>query len=932
MAVQRDSTQVFEDCLGINLKNSPLTRTVNEYVSLQNFEFSESNSIRGRKGIQGVGARAAFLGTHTYRYFDKTTGATMEERIGINAQMFKLASASMTVTRVAGATNWNFQNIRQSLTDYQFTLAQDVTLNTLDLNTGLEEPNFGDTLITMWDLSVWIDGLANFTCSLPTQSAKINGNQTGKTINVDAGHTITAGDYLVFWDYGLRRHRAVWVTATTGTSFTFVGGNDAQFIDNQIIGIGAVPAAFYPVDTYASLTTTNPKTISFDYWKHVQCPGFSRGPAFSTEPFSSLDYMKYTEFFRPPVFVDAANCCYVFFNQSLTLAISGIDPIRNGPRKYDGQNVFMAGDQTIPLIVPTTAAGSVTGGKYKYLIRSFTIDHQGNEIFGKIDTDYPANLTVAAAVKLQFAAEVSSVLGLNSKGGVKDTTETGTVLKVDDGAGGPHSFEVGDYATFNNSAGAWVRTKITAVNRLSAPYTITVTDSVTVNDGDNLSNGHGALIYRTLAGGNQFYEAGRYPLRYNSAVAWNWVDNNSDTALEAKAIFEELAPNKEIYDYSKSETEQQFTNYSLAPCSVGCVHQNLLVMSGDPRFPNTIYKTSLDRPEAINEAFGSFEIPSTIQGPITCVISDADDALVAAKQTSLFYLSGEFEENIINTVAITEGDFGTASPLGMAKVKGIIRGVGQLGAFKITNGKLDIGENAYLEGALGGNPCDEVDLRCAIVYNDILSHGCRIFIPGWSDSNSRKHFVLDYYNKDIWFDWKYASIDYDPVSGVDSYQGRRYHCSRLDALAQFAGNYGDSGFNWKECAATNSIAENYCEGTQLIPYRILSTPIHLNAPKLNKTFNWFTLYSFLLDNEITKHTGFTLLLKTYRNFQTTLVHTQKQIVFNSVTQFEKPIRLLDGKARALTWELTNVNAKECPYITGWELLTTENYDLDNHKE
>lgn len=922
----RDPIQLFEDCKGINLKNSPLTRTINEYVSLQNFEFSESNSIRGRKGIQGVGARAAFLGTHTYRYFDKATGATMEERLGINAQMFKLATATMTVTQVAGATNWNFQNIRQTTGDYRFTLAQDTTLNTLDLNTGLEDHQI-DTLITMWDLSVWIDAFANFTCSKPTQSAKVNGDQVGKTINVDAGHTISAGEYLVFWDYAVSRHRAVWITAITGTSFTFVGGTDAQVFDNQTVGLGAVPAAFYPVDTYSSLTTTNPKTISFDYWKHVPCPEFSRNPGFPTEPFASFEYMKLSEFFRPPVFVDAANCCYVFFNQSLTLRISGIDPIKNGPRKYDSQNVYMAGDQTIPLITPTTAAGAVTGGEYKYLIRSFTIDHQGNEIFGKIDIDYPAKLTAAAAVKLQFAAELSSILGLNNKGGVKDTTETGTVLKVDDGAGGPHSFEVGDYATFNNSTGAWIRTKITAVNRLTAPYTITVSDSVTVNDGDNMSNGHGVLIYRTLAGGSELYEAGRYPLRYNSAVAWNWVDNNTDAQLEAKARFENLTPNKEVYDYSKSETEQQFSNYSLAPTSIGCVHQNLLVMSGDPRFPNTIYKTSLDRPEAINEAFGSFEIPSTIQGPITCVVSDADDALVVAKQTSLFYLSGEFEENIINTVAITEGDFGTASPLGMAKVKGIIRGVGQLGAFKITNGKLALEESIYLEGSLGGNPCDKVDLRCAIVYNDINSHGCRIFIPGWNTASSRRHFLLDYYNKDIWFDWKYASIYYDPVSGIDTYKGLRHHASRQ---AQGGANL-DSGFNWKECAATNSIAENYTDGTQVIPYRILSTAINLNSPKLDKQFVWFTLFSFLLDNEIPKFTGFTLLLKTYRNFQTTDVHTSKQVTFSAVTDYEKPTKLLDGKSKALTWELTNVNAKECPYITGWELLVTESHKLDSHK-
>lgn len=927
MAVQRDAIQLFENCLGINLKNSALTRQPNEYVSLQNFEFSQSNSIRGRKGIQGVGARAAFIGTHTYKFFNRDTGATEEQRIGINAQMFKLATESLTITRVAGSGFFNFQNTRQSSTNYRFSLYQGTSsslssidaTNNFDLGTGLEELPY-----TMWDLATDINALANYSCTLPTQTARVNGTQSNTTINVDAGHTITAGNYIVFWDYKTHpRHRGAEVISTTATSITIDAlDKNLDVVDNQVIGIGAVPAAFYPVDLALTLSSSSTATLNFDWWKYVTCPAFTKRKDDANNPFFLAwnSYRFDLDGNTPPVFVDADNDLYIFYPDVY------FKTNLNYPVKYDSQNVYLAGEQTIA--EPATigfAAGLLGAGVYKYLIRAFTIDHHGNEILGKIDSIFPKDITVAALNQVQFSASIS-LSGLNNKGGVKDTTQTSNTIRVDDGAGNPHSFEVGDYATFRDSTNNWRRIKVTASNRLTAPYTITLAESVTVNDGENMSNGHGVLIYRSLAGGNELYEVGRYPLQYNNAVAYTWVDNFNDTVIETRARFEELGFGKEVYSYKKSETEQKYNNYSLPPCSFGALHQGLLVMGGDLRFPNTVYKTSLDRMEVVSELFGNFNVPSTVQGALTCLASNSDDLLISAKKNSLFGITGDLEENTINIDAITEGDYGTSSPLGLNKVKGVIRGIGELGTFKIENNQLALEENIYLEGSLGGFVINKKDLQKARILNDSVSKGARFFIPGKTNSQSRRHFVLDYFNKNIWFDWKYSQTYQDPNAGFGTYNQIRYHANL------FSGNYDGSGFNWKECGATNNFAENYTDGTEIIPYRILSTHIHANTPKLNKTFNWLTFFSFLLDNEITRFTGFTLLVKTYRNFQASTAHTQKQISFSSTTEIEQPIRLKDGKAKSLAWEITNVNAKECPYLTGWELLTTENYDLDNHEK
>ena len=80
------------------------------------------------------------VGYHSFSFFDTTTGATSQQRIALNDNLWKLVDTSLTITRVAGSTSWGYRNYLNAASGtFKFELVQNgAIVLSQDLGTGLE--------------------------------------------------------------------------------------------------------------------------------------------------------------------------------------------------------------------------------------------------------------------------------------------------------------------------------------------------------------------------------------------------------------------------------------------------------------------------------------------------------------------------------------------------------------------------------------------------------------------------------------------------------------------------------------------------------------------------------------------------------------------------------------------------------------------------
>ena len=96
-----------------------------------------------------------------------------------------------------------------------------------------------------------IEALANFNCAMPTRTARVNGNQNNvNAILVNAGHTFAIFDQLSVWDFtaGQNFLKSFELNSIAANTMTWsVNYGTVSVVNNQILGIGAVPAATIPI-------------------------------------------------------------------------------------------------------------------------------------------------------------------------------------------------------------------------------------------------------------------------------------------------------------------------------------------------------------------------------------------------------------------------------------------------------------------------------------------------------------------------------------------------------------------------------------------------------------------------------------------------------------------------------------------------------------
>lgn len=458
----------FEDFRGISYQLSDLTLDNKFFRDLQNYRRSLGNSLRGRSGFQIVGQKGKFVGLHEHNFASLTTGATVQQLITINENFWRLASGELVVTRTAGSTSvdWNLK-LDFATATFRFVLNQGgapVTLTHpvtgeanpyLDLGNGLEEEqtptNFPTTgLITLLDLQQAIDNTANFSCAAIAATARVNGNQSGvTTITVDAGHTVVQRSLLYFWDHLTDTLTVRIVLSVTATTITFDTSFPAvDVLDNQVLGIGAAPAAGIYTRPTSVGTTTNPQNVTYWYWEwipHNMHPRNKIGNTLSNffpleQYWANRTLVQNTK----PSFLSANRAAYIAAKSANSTTVT---PFTNSVWKYDGQAAYRAGVPAFKgshLLTAFLAAGALTG-LYKWAFRYVYKDKNGIEYAGTSSLSHPyylwevgqqlaAQQCTIAIPLAPFCVEADKIAKVNGAqvGVITITVDAGFKLKAGD--------------------------------------------------------------------------------------------------------------------------------------------------------------------------------------------------------------------------------------------------------------------------------------------------------------------------------------------------------------------------------------------------------------------------------------------------------------------------------------------------------------------
>lgn len=505
--------KVYQNFEGLDYLTNSLSGGLSIARELTNYQFSEGQSIKGRKGMQVFGQYGITGGFHTFSYYDNTTGEVVEELLAINDNVWRLKRGTLVIT---GGTNLNHTvRVDSGTSKYRFVINNGATPYTLSgnpyfvLGTGLESEDINTStpkLITMEDLRAAIDANASLACALPTgiKFARVNGDQVvTTTIEVDAGHNYVAGDIAVFYNNpsgsfprGLtyRRVEAV-LAAPVRLQFDSTLGSVSVW-DNQVIGPMATPAAsLYVADSYTS--TNSSISLNFYYFDYVLSTFHHFGAASSPSTvyyFGPLaNYVNYGG--SPSVYIDPLsqakpiarasflninNACLIGTQQSPDGDSFAATPFHGNVIKYDGVRAYRAGLPKLKSVTPAITGGGVLTGTYYYRARLVYVDAKGNRTEGMFTDSDPIVLT-ADTCGLTFSHHLLSDIS---------TTKFATVNGIQAGVNNilvnaGHTLDLNDYVTlFDRATGATIVRKVSA---LPDPTHVTISGAVvSVNNADVL--------------------------------------------------------------------------------------------------------------------------------------------------------------------------------------------------------------------------------------------------------------------------------------------------------------------------------------------------------------------------------------------------------------------------------------------------------------
>lgn len=599
-----------------------------------------------------------------------------------------------------------------------------------------------------------------------------------------------------------------------------------------ISGVDTVPAAFLPITLVASMAAA-PNTAVLTYYDWAQINSTV------TNPFSSYFSARGGDAFRHATFTNFQDCAFI---------ATGYETLH----KYDGQTVYRAGLPQ-PSTAPSLAnggAGSVDTGAHTYLYIYRQVDNVGNITESRESATAAITLGGGSIVNATVANVVAGT-GFNTNCAIVNGIQAGvTTITVDAG----HTMRIGDTAYFfDGVSSSYVEREVTN----TAATTITIAGAnVNVADNAVISNNLRILIFRTKVGGIDYFQVAEIPNDSINATQV-YADNTADASLGAQYFL----------------PQRKHDVLSVKPSYVTS-HDGVLVCSGAFSEPNTVFFSSDEDLESFPTASNSFDLPSTISGPVTGLYSD-QEFLVVGKQTSLFVISGGLNDSTFRVEKINEGVIGIASHSSIADVGGGIMFLSNRGWYSLQGGfnLIEIGEpvnKIFFDTATS----TATTLRAArsVGVFDESSQRYLCFVPTESGSGTGTYansnsltLVYDIVEKQ-WFDFTGLNMG----GGAAVFDGALWWQSKRDDPSLTV-----TGNLFKRLATSRK--EDYADHTEVIAARIEpqwedgGEPGRLKAVQRIEPFNVGT---------DPYQTEFDLTFKTERDYQYGLAYTTLVIPFN----------------------------------------------------
>jgi len=966
VSTTKKSEQYFEEFKGEDLRSSHLTRSQAAAVSMVNLEPRENQSLMGRQGSKISSQPIYMRAIHTYRYIDED-GVAQEELLGIGSEnfdtlgnvvggtLYRLKRGSFNITYVSGSTSFDYEMESDVAAGaFKFKISQNGTVTVVStLGTGYET-----TPATLSSLVAAIDALANFSATYP-KTAVVNGNQAGvTTVTVDAGHTLSVGDWIPIYNRANSKYEWREVVATTATTISFPPIVNLTVDDNDIIGLGRLPAVTVELHQ-ASESTVSPKPVYFTYWERVPCPvldWYSQAyPAFyllGVNP-GSQNYLH-------PSFENERDCCYVtssYARASSQVQLVGqrklestvvnqitegltVQPFKAGVWKYDGKDFYMSGlpllkfetnvsegitlNSTFGLAMSGGGGSVLSAGEYKYRHSLLYVDYQDNEI-EVFDGSYMQDTAAAAdSAALEVACVTQTITGYydnlyNAKGAkVNGAHVAQTTITVDAG----HTLRTGDtFFAVETSTENIQRRKVTSWTNT----TITIDEALSVDDNADLGNILHRM-WRTKANGNEFFLAMEVINLYN-ATTTTATDEVADADLGIEI----------------TSVEPEVLQYGLPPGNCLTSFQNILAVAGGAVIPRQAYWENADSPEFTNPGVFSDIVPSKSGGDIAAICADTDSALAAFKKTSLFRFAGSLPSSQYELEKSNDTGPGISGPRSFALVEELILGIGDIGIVACSGGKWSKGFGKGYDPYFIRNKFDtEQKLRPerAQVFHDEKKKRVLFFVPaetnhstasptGYSHNTNSKVIIWDYSNEEkgaVWYQFSY-DIKRLPSAGFAYWEGKLYFANWMyDTVRSLWRGYTHVRLDNE----TSNIAQDYAENCDSYTYELKPQWDDAGEPKKEKTWNEMTVYMLQPDLFVA---AFDVSFASYRDWDESKVDTQRTLSFGSSTNYEEDISFdKQYKARRRLFKFSGTINKNPPVITGYQYtLDDEVYRMDKLK-
>lgn len=968
MANKQFKKNFAEGFQGINGEQSNLTLDTGFVNRALNYEMAVGDSMRGRVGCQYSGS--GFFGLFPYTYTrtqdeysltytssalttTKTAadGSTINNLIGISDQIWTLDTMTIPVTRVSGSYPFTWYATVSGTAIHFIIAANSVTILDVNLLDGISSATSIIALLAS------IDATTQLSCAYTTRGigfpyAIVSGPQTttsGGSVGygtkytlttTGAGHNFSPGDILTVWNNnGFSGPIGVFVIAVTSTTITYVGPQ-LTFLGGETLGYMGQPATMFPIAPQVS-AIAGTLNIQFPYWRLIPegdltFRGGGTGSNYGKILASSYDQWGLASevpgsFFAPPVAESCQGCLYI---GSSGYSPDGTTGYPNNIIKADGLTAVRAGLPTEPQLQNTLPGGAGNlVGVYKYKAFFRRVDAQGN-----ITEGVPSPIKTVTAASEPVGIKVSMLgylytdaTGFQGRSCYKYTAESpsaGVAFQVDDNTGAPglNAFiQPGDpICLLDNVApitglniGTLHRTVCTEYDGGFTPSRIKVADSsgYTIPDNSPISTGLTAVVLRTTGGGNQYYYLFEIPVT-GYADAATVQDNVGDTTLVTQAQYIEVEIGKE--------------HNPPPPCSLVCQHQGGLVVARATSAPNSVSFSSADGVEYFPTASNTFDIPSTISGPITAIASDTTDRLAVFKDRGYYDAQGDLDGGSFTVNVKNEGDYGVVSQASLVRTNNTLLGLSKNGWVVVQDGVLD----PYKFGGLSARVVNQLyNFGYATAVNDYFNRQYICSIPNMYGEPVT--YVIDYSrNKILTLERSYPT-QIDPVGGMAMYGDTLYHLSGTSPygvyrrIVRFDRTKGSNG------SPTGNDADCFIDNTSAINYVLESQPINLDEPGQLKTPVRVRVWSLPNDYVVEGWQPFSVLVETGASPLASNVGgtapnaSSSTLTFATTNDIFKDTHLKNCKTHFYIVRLTTNTIRTAPFISGYEVMFAENYEKED---